>query len=103
MRSAPTKADWSGCRERGGPASTTTVRNLAQRTAPAHQHLDLTVPNRAELDAAHQRALALGAQVLMDRSDDEDEPLWVYADLAGQAYGAWSSRPPVAEPPLLAR
>jgi hypothetical protein len=35
-------------------------------------HLDLTVPNKAELDAAHQRALALGAQVLMNHSDDEE-------------------------------
>jgi catechol 2,3-dioxygenase-like lactoylglutathione lyase family enzyme len=53
---------------------------------PQMLHLDLTVPNRAELDAAHQRALALGAQVLMDRSDDEEEPLWVYADLAGHPF-----------------
>jgi hypothetical protein len=44
------------------------------------------VPNRAELDAARQRALALGAQVLMDRSDDEEEPLWAYADLAGHSF-----------------
>jgi hypothetical protein len=42
--------------------------------------------NRAELDAARQRALALGAQVLMDRSDDEEEPLWAYADLAGHSF-----------------
>jgi Glyoxalase-like domain len=34
---------------------------------PQMLHLDLTVPNRAELDAAHQRALALGARVLNDR------------------------------------
>ena len=44
------------------------------------------VPNRAELDAARQRALALGAQVLMDRSDDEEEPLWAYANLAGHSF-----------------
>jgi hypothetical protein len=24
--------------------------------------------------------------VLMDRSDDEEEPLWVYADLAGHPF-----------------
>ena len=54
---------------------------------PQMLHLDLTVPNRVELDAAHQRALALGARVLMDRSDDEEEePLWVYADPAGHPF-----------------
>jgi hypothetical protein len=49
-------------------------------------HLDLPVPNKAELDPAHQRALALGAQLLRDRSDDQEEPLWVYADLAGHPF-----------------
>jgi catechol 2,3-dioxygenase-like lactoylglutathione lyase family enzyme len=53
---------------------------------PQMLHLDLTVPNRAELDAAHQRALALGARVLMDRSDDAEEPLYVYADPAGHPF-----------------
>jgi len=60
---------------------------------PQMLHLDLTVPNRAELDAAHQRVLALGARVLMDRSDDEEEPLWVYADRAGHPFASSSSRP----------
>lgn len=53
---------------------------------PQMLHLDLTVPNRAELDAAHQRTVALGARVLMDRSDDAEEPLWVYADPAGHPF-----------------
>ena len=49
-------------------------------------HLDLTVPDKAELDAQHERALALGGTLLQDRSDDEDEPLRVYADPAGHPF-----------------
>ena len=35
------------------------------------------------VDVAHERALALGARPLEDRSDDPEEPLRVYADPAG--------------------
>ena len=49
-------------------------------------HLDLTVPDKAELDVQHERALALGATLLEDRSDDEGEPLRVYADPAGHPF-----------------
>jgi hypothetical protein len=49
-------------------------------------HLDLTVPSTAELDAAHQRVLNLGARVLTDRSDDDEEPLWVCANPAGHPF-----------------
>ena len=53
---------------------------------PQMLHLDLTVPTVADLDAAHERALALGARLLRDRSDDPDEPLRVYADPAGHPF-----------------
>jgi hypothetical protein len=53
---------------------------------PQMLHLDLTVPTTAELDTAHQWALALGARVLMDRSGDTEEPLRVYADPAGHPF-----------------
>ena len=53
---------------------------------PQNLHLDLTVPAVADLDAQHRRALALGARLLLDRSDDPDEPLRVYADLAGHPF-----------------
>jgi len=49
-------------------------------------HLDTTVPTKADLDAAHERALALGARLLEDRSDDPEEPLRVYADPAGHPF-----------------
>ena len=54
-----------------------------EQTVPQQLHLDCTVPDREELARQHERALALGARVLLDRTDDAEEPLWVYADPAG--------------------
>ena len=53
---------------------------------PQQLHLDIAVETRPELDAAHEKALSLGARVLLDRTDDPDEPLYVYADLAGHPF-----------------
>ena len=53
---------------------------------PQQLHLDTTVPSAAELDEVHDRALTLGARVLLDRTDDPDEPLWVFADPAGHPF-----------------
>jgi len=53
---------------------------------PQMLHLDLTVPNVAALDDQHARALALDARLLSDRSDDPEEPLYVYADPAGHPF-----------------
>jgi hypothetical protein len=53
---------------------------------PQQLHLDMTVPTKAELDVQHQRALALGARLLLDRSADPEEPLRVYADPAGHPF-----------------
>lgn len=53
---------------------------------PQQSHLDTTVDSVAELDAAHRRALALGARLLADRADDDAEPLRVYADPAGHPF-----------------
>lgn len=52
---------------------------------PQQLHLDLVVADRAELDAADERARSLGASLLADRSDDE-EPLRVYADPDGHPF-----------------
>ena len=49
-------------------------------------HLDFTVPDRDSLDAAHDHALRLGGRLVQDRSDDEDEPLYVFADPAGHPF-----------------
>ncbi|MDN3480708.1 VOC family protein [Arthrobacter sp. APC 3897] len=53
---------------------------------PMQMHLDLTVPDRRALEGQHARALALGAELLLDRTDNPDEPLYVYADPAGHPF-----------------
>jgi hypothetical protein len=63
---------------------------------PQQLHLDLTVPTKAELDLQHERAMALGARPLEDRSDDPQEPLRVYADPAGHPFCIFVASPPAA-------
>lgn len=76
----------------GGPAlAFQKVPALAEATwpdgpVPQQLHLDTTVPTRDDLDIQHERALALGARPLLDRSDDPEEPLRVYADPAGHPF-----------------
>ncbi|RUQ27494.1 VOC family protein [Micrococcus sp. HSID17245] len=53
---------------------------------PMQLHLDFTVSDRDSLDAAHDHALRLGGRLVLDRSDDEDEPLYVFADPAGHPF-----------------
>lgn len=100
--------DWLVLRQRDGSTALAfqQVEHLPPATwpngpYPQMLHLDLTVPTTAELDAAHQLAMALGARVLMDRSDDTEEPLWVYADPAGHPFCIFVV--PAAEPPPPAR
>jgi len=67
------------------------VERLTRTTWPSDEvpmqlHLDTVVPDTAELDAQHERALALGAELVFDRRDDPDEPLRVYADPAGHPF-----------------
>ena len=67
------------------------VGELAEATwpdgpVPQQLHLDTTVPTEADLDVQHERALALGARLRYDRSDDPEEPLRVYADPAGHPF-----------------
>lgn len=63
------------------PAST-----WPQDGVPQQLHLDTVVPDVDELARQHERALALGARLLLDRTDDPDEPLYVYADPAGHPF-----------------
>lgn len=53
---------------------------------PQQLHLDLTVADVAELAVQRERALSLGAKLLLDRSSDVDEPLYVFADPAGHPF-----------------
>ena len=49
-------------------------------------HLDMCVRDVESLEAQRTRALGLGASELLDRSDDEEEPLYVFADPAGHPF-----------------
>jgi Glyoxalase-like domain len=49
-------------------------------------HVDFTVSSLAELQRQRERAEALGAELLLDRTDDADEPLYVFADLSGHPF-----------------
>jgi catechol 2,3-dioxygenase-like lactoylglutathione lyase family enzyme len=53
---------------------------------PMQLHLDFGVPDAEELERQRARALALGASVRLDRSDDPDEPLYVFTDPAGHPF-----------------
>jgi catechol 2,3-dioxygenase-like lactoylglutathione lyase family enzyme len=67
------------------------VERLERTTWPTHDvpmqmHLDLTVSSPAELHRHRERAESLGAQLLLDRTDDADEPLYVLADPSGHPF-----------------
>jgi catechol 2,3-dioxygenase-like lactoylglutathione lyase family enzyme len=67
------------------------VDSLTRTTWPAPDvpmqlHLDFTVPSMSELQSQRQRAEALGAELLFDRTDDPEEPLYTFADLAGHPF-----------------
>lgn len=53
---------------------------------PQQLHLDLKVRTAEQFDVQDERARALGARLLFDRSDDPVEPLRVYADPAGHPF-----------------
>lgn len=67
------------------------VERLEPTTWPAHDvpmqmHLDFTVASIEELERHKARAERLGARLLLDRTDDVDEPLYVLADLSGHPF-----------------
>jgi catechol 2,3-dioxygenase-like lactoylglutathione lyase family enzyme len=53
---------------------------------PMQMHLDFTVPNRKELQLQRRQAESLGARLLLDRTDDSSEPLYVLADPSGHPF-----------------
>ena len=63
------------------PRATWPERGVAQQL-----HLDLTVGDIDELNAVHSRVLDLGGELRLDRSDDAEEPLRVYADPDGHPF-----------------
>ena len=89
----PKGDDWLGLRSPAGGAALAfqKVEKVPEATwpdgpVPQQLHLDTTVPTVADLDVQHERALAFGARLLQDRSDDPQEPLRVYADPAGHPF-----------------
>ncbi len=67
------------------------VPTLDRPTWPTHDvpkqmHLDFRVPTVAELERHRVRAEQLGATLLLDRTDDPDEALYVLADPAGHPF-----------------
>ena len=66
------------------------VDSLPRSTWPSHEvpmqlHLDFSVSSRDELEHQKERALGLGATVLLDRTGDA-EALYVLADPAGHPF-----------------
>jgi catechol 2,3-dioxygenase-like lactoylglutathione lyase family enzyme len=67
------------------------VERLERTTWPSHDvpmqmHLDFTVSSVSELQRQRERAESLGAQLLLDRTDDPDEPLYVLSDPSGHPF-----------------
>nr|WP_269204703.1 VOC family protein [Motilibacter deserti] len=94
----PKGADWLVLEGAGTQLAFQQVEHLQRATWPEGEHpqqlhLDLTVPAGSELLVQHRRALSLGAHLLLDRSDDFDEPLYVYADPAGHPFCIFVSAP----------
>ena len=53
---------------------------------PMQMHLDFGVADRVTLELHRRRAEALGARLLLDRTHDDTEPLYVLADPAGHPF-----------------
>jgi hypothetical protein len=99
----PLGQDWLVLRDATGSVriafqQVTELPEVTWPTGPVPQqlHLDLTVAAGADLDVQHERALALGARLLLDRSGDPEEPLRVYADPAGHPFCIFVAGAPAA-------
>jgi len=97
----PLGQDWLVLRDRAGARALAfqKVDRLRPSTWPDDQvpqqlHLDTTVGSVEELDDAHLLALALGARLVFDRSEDDEEPLRVYADPAGHPFCIFVAQEP---------
>ena len=90
---APDDADWLVLVDSNGARKLAfqQVDRLTPTTWPDHAvpmqlHVDFTVSSTAELHRQRERAVALGAEVRLDRTDDPDEPLYVFADPSGHPF-----------------
>ena len=53
---------------------------------PKQMHLDFRVPTLDALQRSRRRAVELGATLLLDRTGEPGEPLYVLADPAGHPF-----------------
>jgi hypothetical protein len=90
---SPDDADWVVLLEPGGRRvlAVQLVERLERTTWPEHDvpmqlHMDFTVDDVDEVERHRSRAEALGATLVLDRTDDPDEPLYVLADPAGHPF-----------------
>lgn len=90
---APDEADWLVLVDSDGVRKLAfqLVDRLPRTTWPKHDvpmqlHVDFTVSTPAELRRQRGRAEALGAELVLDRTDDPGEPLYVFADLSGHPF-----------------
>lgn len=90
---APDDADWLVLVDDDGKRKLAfqQVSRLPRSTWPDHDvpmqlHLDFAVPTLEELQRHRHRAEELGARLLLDRTDEEGEPLYVLADPAGHPF-----------------
>ncbi len=90
---SPDDADWLVLRDPSGTnlLAFQEVSELRATTwpdddVPMQLHLDFTISSAAELERQRELAEGLGAKVLFDRTDDPDEPLYVFADPAGHPF-----------------
>ncbi|WP_405058770.1 VOC family protein [Kribbella sp. NBC_01505] len=89
----PDEADWLVLVDDDGrrQLAVQEVQVLARPTwpspeVPMQMHMDFAVPTVEELHLHRRRAEELGAQVLLDRTGAESEPLYVLADPAGHPF-----------------
>ena len=86
-------ADWLVLLDEGGRRVVTIQQKLdtvaptwPSEEVPMQMHMDFKVSSVDELERHRQRAEALGARVVLDRSRDDGEPLYVLADPAGHPF-----------------
>ena len=90
---SPDDADWlvltrpDGTRQLAFQQVSEQVRpTWPDQTVPQQLHVDFTVADVEALERHKDVALRLGAELRLDRTDDEDEPLYVFADPAGHPF-----------------
>ncbi len=90
---SPDDADWLVLLDDSGnrvltiqEKTETTAPTWPSEEVPMQMHMDFRVPTVEDLEHHRERAEALGARLLYDRSKDDGEPLYVLSDPAGHPF-----------------